>query len=181
MKEIWKDIKGYEGLYQISNCGNVRSLKKWCGNRYKEKWVNDVKQLTPTDNGRGYLIISLAKNRKRKNFYIHRLVAQAFIPNPENKPQVNHKDYNKYNNKFENLEYCTQKENVAYSIIHMKHSRKRINKLNEQYIRKKYNKYELTLKKKYIGTFNTLDEAIKIRNKLIKGDDYYDSFNYSKK
>ena len=181
MKEIWKDIQDYEGLYQISNLGNVRSLKKWCGNRYQEKWKDEIKKLKPTDNGYGYLIISLRKNKKRKNFYIHRLVAKAFLKNEENKSQINHKDYNRYNNKINNLEYCTPKENTMHSSCNMRHSRCVKNKLNAQYIRKKHNKYELTLKRKYIGVFDTLEEAIKIRDDLIKGDDYFDNVNYSKK
>ena len=115
MKEIWKDIKEYEGIYQISNLGRVRRLKKWCGNVYKSKWIDDIKILTPTDNGNGYKIISLNKNRKRKNKYIHRLVAEAFIPNPDNLPEVNHIDNNKSNNVWTNLEWCTRSYNVKYS------------------------------------------------------------------
>lgn len=100
-KEIWKDIKGYEGLYQISNYGRVWSIRK-------QKYLKGDK------NSAGYLRVLLtAKNGKTKREFIHRLVALAFIPNPENKPQVNHIDANIENNKAENLEWNTSKENLS--------------------------------------------------------------------
>ena len=104
--EIWKDIKGYEGLYQISNKGRVKSL----GNNKTKK----EKILSPGKH-KGYFYVSLYKNRKEKKYSIHRLVAQAFLPNPDNLPVVNHKDENKLNNNVENLEWCTQEYNVNYS------------------------------------------------------------------
>ena len=159
MKEIWKDIKGFDGLYQVSNLGQVKSL------RYNKNMAFTVRS--------GYYNILLRKNGKRFSKQIHRLVAETFIPNPLNKPFVNHLDFNRKNNVETNLEWVTQKENVNWSINAMKHSKKCKNKLNEQYIKRKYNKYELTLKKKYIGLYNTLEEAVKVRNKLIEGDDYY--------
>ena len=101
MNEIYKDIPGYEGLYQISNLGNVKSLKR-------------NKILAKNNNGNGYLYACLSKDGQAKNYYIHRLVSQAFIPNPDNKPEVNHKDENKENNCVENLEWVTSKENTNY-------------------------------------------------------------------
>ena len=98
--EIWKDIEGYEGLYQISNKGRVKSLK--CG---KERI------LRPEIDRDGYYKIMLYNDSARKTFRLHRLVAQAFIPNLYNKPQVNHLDENKLNNYVENLEWATAKEN----------------------------------------------------------------------
>ena len=93
MQEIWKDIKGYKGWYKISNLGRVKSLKKWCGNKYSIKWIKEENILSPTDNGNGYLIIGLRKDTKKKNFYIHRLVAEHFIENNLNKEEVNHIDF----------------------------------------------------------------------------------------
>ena len=104
--EEWKDIKGYEGIYQISNKGRVKTLGN---NRRKEKIREGIADNT------GYKRISLCKNGKEKKYSIHRLVAQAFLPNPDNLPVVNHKDENKLNNNVENLEWCTQKYNVNYS------------------------------------------------------------------
>ena len=105
--EEWKDIKGYEGLYQISNKGRVKSLGN---NKTRKEKIRDGKI-----GNRGYKKISLCKNGKEKKYSIHRLVAEAFLPNPDNLPVVNHKDENKLNNNVENLEWCTQAYNVNYS------------------------------------------------------------------
>ena len=106
MEEQWLDIIGYEG-YQVSNLGRVKSL----GN-YKTRKEKILKQCIDKD---GYLQVQLCKNGKIKTFKVHRLVAQAFIPNPDNLPQVNHKDENKENNIVSNLEWCTQQYNSEYS------------------------------------------------------------------
>lgn len=107
MEEIWKDIDGYEGLYQISNLGNVKSLN-YCGRGY-------AKNLTPKCNNSGRLWVELAHNKNRKPMLIHRLVAMAFIPNPNNYPQINHMDENPKNNRVDNLEWCTCSYNIQYS------------------------------------------------------------------
>lgn len=107
MKEIWKDIPEYEGLYQISNYGKVMSLN------YNHTKQN--RELLTNENTDGYLSVALCKNNKIKRYRINRLVAQAFIPNPNNKPQVNHIDGNKKNNFISNLEWCTASENQIHS------------------------------------------------------------------
>ena len=99
--EIWRDIPEYEKIYQVSNYGNIRLYKN---NRI----------LKPSDDSCGYLQIVLTKNKKRKSYKIHKLVAKTFIPNPNNYPCVNHKDENKKNNFVENLEFCTIKYNCNY-------------------------------------------------------------------
>ena len=108
--EEWKDIIGYEGIYQISNKGRVKSLNRIDSRGHK---VNE-KILRPGKRN-NYLHVRLCKDGKFKDYKIHRLVAQAFLPNPDNLPVVNHKDENKLNNNVENLEWCTQKYNVNYS------------------------------------------------------------------
>ena len=113
MDEIWHDIEGYEGLYQISNKGRVKSLK-WGKERI----------LKPGITGSGYLKVLLCKNGMIKHIKIHRLVANAFITNPENKPQVNHKDENKFNNSVNNLEWSTAKENNNFGTRNERASRK---------------------------------------------------------
>lgn len=112
--EIWKDIREYEGLYQVSNLGRVKSLKKEVirGNHVLPK-IYPESLLKPSDN-RGYLQVKLCKDKKRKAYSVHRLVAIAFIPNPNNYPMVNHKDENPSNNKLENLEWCTNEYNLNY-------------------------------------------------------------------
>lgn len=108
--EVWKNIKGYEGRYQISSYGNIRSLN-YLGHK-------DVRELAPVKDKNGYLRIGLYYNGKRKNFKMHRLVAQAFIENPYNKAQVNHKDGVKTNNCVENLEWATAHENSLHAYKH---------------------------------------------------------------
>ncbi len=101
MKEIWKDIEGYEGRYRVSSYGRVYSC-------VSEKILKAV-------NTRGYLTVCLTINRKQTNYKIHRLVALAFLENPENKPQVNHIDGIKTNNNISNLEFVTPSENIVHA------------------------------------------------------------------
>lgn len=114
MKEVWKDIAGYEGLYQVSNLGNVRSLN----------WRNTktAKNLFLKPHNKGYLQVELAKNGTKKSFVVHRLVANAFLNNPLGYTEVNHKDENKKNNNAKNLEWCDRSYNVLYSIKNRKNA-----------------------------------------------------------
>lgn len=122
--EIWKDIKGFEGLYQVSNLGNVRSLK------YRNQKL--VKNLTPQTNNHGYKVVGLGENGKTKFALVHRLVATAFIDNPNNYPVVNHKDENPLNNRVDNLEWSTYSYNCIYSMdIHPERREKLIENLKK--------------------------------------------------
>ena len=106
--EVWKDIEGYDGAYQVSDLGRVRSLK-----------YGKVRVLRPVNNGKGYLVVHLKRDGSQKNFLVHRIVAQAFIPNnDESKNQVNHKDENKENNRVDNLEWCDNRYNNTYNGLH---------------------------------------------------------------
>lgn len=109
--EIWKNIEGYEGKYQVSNLGNVKSLETWTGDRY----IKREKILKNNLYGNGYYYVGLSKNGKVKRYKVSRLVAQEFIPNPENKPFINHIDGDKLNNHIDNLEWCTQSENMKHA------------------------------------------------------------------
>lgn len=110
MCEIWKDIKGYEGLYQVSNLGRVKSLDRVVEYKDGKKCLYKSKLLIGTDNGRGYLIVNLRKNGARKSFLIHRLVAEAFVPNPDNKLTVDHMNRNRADNRMDNLRWATRLE-----------------------------------------------------------------------
>ena len=145
--EEWRDIEGYEGLYRVSNLGRVKSLRDNHGN-YREK----ILSLKP--NKQGYVEIVLYKNKEKEYFLVHRLVAEAFIPNPNNLPEVNHKidDFeHRSDNRVENLEWCTRDYNCNYG--------SRNKKVSES---KKGNKHPRARKVKCITTneiFNTMKEA----------------------
>ena len=135
--EVWKDIFGYEGLYQISNYGNVKSMRRF--NRMSKQdekvgYFREEKLLKKVKRRLGYLQVSLAKNGNTKNVMIHRLVAEAFIPNPNNFYCINHKDENPSNNNVENLEWCTIQYNNAYGAR---------NKRVSQKLKKPINQYDL--------------------------------------
>jgi hypothetical protein len=114
-KEIWRDIEGFEEMYQISNLGRVKSLKR-ISRRYSNGGVKFEQEriLKTRTNTSGYEDVPLTKNGKCKRFSIHRLVAKAFLE-PSDKPEVNHKDGNKLNNNVSNLEWCTKAENIKHS------------------------------------------------------------------
>ena len=144
----WKDVKGYEGLYQVSDEGVVISLPRQYGNRLIAGRILSTNRLTRD----GYRRVSLSKEGKPKEFRVNRLVAETFIPNPENKPTVNHKNGNKLDNRVENLEWMTREENMqhAYDNGLKKPTRGPFNaqaKLSEsdvRYIRKHYKRQDKT-------------------------------------
>ncbi len=116
--EIWKDVVGYEGLYEVSSHGRVKSVARVYqspedGFNWTKETTNSIKALRVKKNGR--IDTALIKDGKLIQRYVHRLVAEAFIPNPDNKPCVNHIDNDPSNNKVSNLEWCTYKENTQHS------------------------------------------------------------------
>ena len=119
MEEIWKDIKGYEGLYRVSNMGNVESLN------YHNTGKTQI--LRPIIQSKGYLVVALFKDGKPKRHTIHRLVAAAFLSNPLGLPQVNHIDEDKTNNRVENLEWCDCAYNHNYGTRNEKVGRALLN------------------------------------------------------
>lgn len=157
MKEIWKDIKGYENLYEISNIGRIRSKDRIV--YQKNRWNNNIskfvykgKMLNIKIEEDKYVQVHLTKNNKQKRYLVHRLVAEAFIPNPENKSQVNHINCIKNDNRVENLEWNTPKENTQHAI---KNNRKIINAI-------KINQYNL--EGKFIKQWNSMLEIAKEYN-----------------
>lgn len=113
--EIWKDIKGFEGLYQVSNMGAVKSVDRVIIEKNNRKVNRKGKLLKEGRETCGYSFVSLNYCGVRKYARVHRLVAEAFLDNPYNKPQINHIDGNKQNNKVTNLEYCTKSENMFHA------------------------------------------------------------------
>ena len=110
--ESWADIRGYEGYYQISNYGRVRSLDRYLHALHDSIQIKRGQIIKPKIMPNGYLTVCLNKNRKRTPRYIHRLVADAFIDNPNSYKEINHKDEDKTNNSVESLEWCSHKYNI---------------------------------------------------------------------
>lgn len=129
VEEIWKDIPSFEGLYQVSNFGRVKSFRK-----SHKLGKPDEYFLNPTDAENGYANVTLYKENVRKKFLVHRLVAQAFLPNPNNWPQINHKDENRFNNCVDNLEWCTAKYNNDYGTARIRAAITKSEKMVEQYL-----------------------------------------------
>ena len=161
-KECWVDIKGYESLYQVSNLGNIKS---------KFKGLDKI--LKPFDNGHGYLVISLNKCGKRKNHYVHRLVASAFVNNPNGYKIINHLDYDTKNNNANNLEWCTQEQNINYSLENMKKAHICRTNTGEHHISRCSNRigYRVRYKVKGINKekhFKSFNDALEFRNKVYR-------------
>lgn len=139
MEEIWKPIKEYEDLYEVSNLGRIKSKDRITRNGKSNYCIKKGKILKIGSNSLGYAIIGLWKDKKQRFFQVHRIVAETFIKNSENKKEVNHKDGNKRNNNIENLEWVTRSENVKHAIKHglliikgNKTGRKRSIKMSQQ-------------------------------------------------
>lgn len=167
--EIWQDIKGYEGLYQISNLGKVKCLPKISGCCFQNEMI-----LKPYTDYKGYEIVNLCKNGKYKNWRIHRLVAETFIPNPDHKEFVNHKDYDRKNNCVDNLEWVTAQENSRWSLENNRNAQLRnnlpssghhyIQKRGENSYRFQFNKNNKCIVRK---AFKKLEDALKYRNEWL--------------
>lgn len=127
MQEIWKDIEEFEGLYQVSNFGRVKSFRQSSRFGKPKEFI-----LKPTLINSGYHVVTLYSKNKRKKIQVHRLVAITFIPNPENFPCVNHKDENKLNNNLENLEWCSYSYNNNYGTARIRASETKQKPIKQQ-------------------------------------------------
>lgn len=156
MEEIWKDIEGYEGLYQISNLGRVKSLGRYINKLSGNIWTDEKIKKSYTDRD-GYYRVNLYKDSKIQTYMIHRLVALAFIPNTKDKPQVNHIDGNKENNNVSNLEWCTSKENNIHAL---KNKLRIMPRGNKNKLSKEIIQYDLNMKK--IAKYGSIREAQRI-------------------
>lgn len=120
--EVWKDVPNYEGIYKASNFGRIKMVKRTLTDSLGKK-INKKEHILKPRTGNRYYMIALYKNGKREDLLLHRVIAQTFIPNPENKPFVNHKDENCFNNCSDNLMWCTQKENMNWGTINERMSK----------------------------------------------------------
>ncbi|KXL53383.1 NUMOD4 motif protein [Anaerotignum neopropionicum] len=159
MIEQWKDIKDFEGIYQVSNLGRIKSLERIVIDKKGMKKICKETIKTIHDNGKGYLNVNLWKDNKSYMRYVHRLVAQAFIPNLEDKSTVNHKDFNRSNNCVDNLEWATYSENNGYS-DRLERQGKTFRKTNP--FNKPINQYDLD--GNYIQQFQSIREAERVVN-----------------
>lgn len=116
MQEVWKPVQGYEGIYEVSNLGRVRSLDRFTRNRWGTLRPVAGAMKVPQVKREGYCYLNLYSERKARPMYVHRLVALAFLPNPDDLPQVNHKDGDKANNAVTNLEWCSKSDNCQHAI-----------------------------------------------------------------
>lgn len=171
--EKWKDVPGYEGYYQVSNLGQVRSLDRECGKmpRGCERRIKG-QMLTPHDNGYGYLIVQLKKDGKRKPKYVHRLVAEMFVNNPKCSPVVDHVDGDRKNNRYDNLRWCTQMENVNFSMDKILKRPSVPTKSGHKHIQiVKDGRYLVAIKRKNTPNiykrFKTLDDAVLFRDEVL--------------
>lgn len=166
--EIWKDIQGFEGRYQVSNMGRVKSLSRVTQLNGRARTEPEVVMAFTYRSG--YPTLILRKDGKRYSRQVHRLVADAFVPNPNNYPIVNHKDFSRDNNEASNLEWCTQQHNVRWSAHNMWHPRENTRPTNTGYksiSKTKDGTFRVCIyhaRKVTTNEFKTLERAIKWRN-----------------
>lgn len=160
--EVWKEVDGFEGFYQVSNKGNIESLGRIVISKSNIPRTLKSKKLSIVFRG-DYNVVGLYKIKMPINWFVHRLVAKAFIPNPNNLPFVNHINGIKTDNRSENLEWCTNRENLCHKYAILKNSKK----LTGVRFRKDHNKWisQIKVNKKliHLGSFNTSNEAYQAR------------------
>lgn len=163
MTEIWKDIEGYEGIYQVSNLGRVRSLDRIIIYSSGQVVPFKGKVLSNIKNQLGYHKVNLRVNGGIKTVCVHRLVAKAFIPNPDNLPFINHKDENPSNNRVDNLEWCTPKYNNSYGTRLQRLSKTKTNGVTSKKV------YQYTLDGELVNVWPSLNEINRTKGYRIGG------------
>lgn len=165
MQEEWRDIKDYKGLYQVSNLGRVKRMFGFTSNG--RRWNSKIlQQAFYQSNNSGYYNVFLCKNGKTKRYLVHRLVAQAFIPNPDNLPQINHKDENTKNNCVDNLEWCTCQYNVSYGSLPNKQAEniRKNNNLQKSVVARKIPVLQFSIDGIFIKRYDSACDAGRILN-----------------
>ena len=153
MEEVFKDVVGYEGLYMVSNLGNIKSMYK------STRAINKDTRYLKKKLHNGYEIVNLYKNKKQNTVSVHRLVAEAFLVNTKNKKCVNHKDFNKSNNNLDNLEWATHRENLRHKNAVMNFTSKYFGVCFDKSMNKWYAGITHNKKQKLIGYFDSEYEA----------------------
>lgn len=156
--EIWKDVPGYSGLYQVSNLGRVKSIERYDAKKHRVK----ERILKQANRGNGYKVVVLFSNG-HKMYAVHRLVALAFIPNPDGLPQINHKNEIKTDNRAENLEWCTPKQNANVGTVRerISESRKKSLRCKEDAEKRKRPILQYDLMGNIIRRYDSISEAKK--------------------
>jgi hypothetical protein len=174
-KEIWKVIPEFNGKYSVSNLGVVRRNEHKVYSKKRGDFIQSSKLMATNDNGRGYKQLMIQIGKKRFVRYIHRVVAELFIPNPENLAEVNHIDYDRSNNNASNLEWVTKQENMNHSSF--SNSKKRNNygytgvKRNDSICEKYTSRIRYEGKEIHLGSYPSVKEAVEARNKYIVEND----------
>jgi hypothetical protein len=160
-KEIWKSVEGYEGIYEVSNMGRARSLpKKWvCGNN-NNNFYHDGKILKTSPNSEGYINIFLYKNGKRKTYKLHRIVAIAFIDNPNKYPLVDHINGIRHDNYIDNLRWCTNRQNSSFDNRNIKKTSKYAGVSIHLPTNKWRARIVINKKEIHLGLFNSQEDAL---------------------
>lgn len=169
--EEWRDINGYEGLYQVSNMGRVRSLDRYVSHSRNPEYkvLRKGGLLSTIDHGNGYRYITFTVKQKRKNFYIHRLVAEAFIDNPKGLNEIDHINRDRADNRAENLRWVTHSENLENCDLCVQKSKYRKSSTGYKYIKQRNGRYRVAIQRKNKSvdrTFKTLEEAIAFRDSI---------------
>ena len=169
--EIWKDIKGFEGLYQVSNLGRVKSVERYIETKNGKKQHWNEKLIASCDNGKGYKTVYLRKNGKTYMKYVHRLVGESFLGNVKSY-DINHKDFDRSNNKLSNLVITTRLENIQYSIRNNRYN-EAYKKRNKQLYIKKHDELLEKIKRIYdnnedMTSIRKLEKKYKFDNRTLK-------------